>query len=512
MALRSNRWARMGRTLACWSVLWLTACGGGGEGGAPNPTAPGNPPPPAAPALGRLTVTVLDPARRPLREAEVRILREAFSLPKLTGIDGTTSFDAVPASALVRVNHALGNADALVTVAQQGVTSVDIVVEPHLPQPTVTLLPVEIVPGSVSADRRELSLRVALVSSRASPFIRAGLPGDQAGPYLGLSLGSNDGSSARDCSVFTSRDHPVAACASWGDPPFVVTVESFGYDEAGSVPLPTSAGTASSAMLLLDQGARISPFDARDVRRLSAKHFVDRYFAVPGSTRVLSIAGFAGNSGANVATLPATPLCMPRGTGPLFTNDASAVRSDIDVLAPFTGGSSPVFAALEAGFAAMAGGSAAGPRTVIAVIGGDDDGALSATQRAAALESLRLQRVAGGVRTILVGAIRDADVDERQRIADLAEALQAPLVSSGTIYYEPRMTTSELELYAALDLAAGLLENARLPTLSATFRVRAPTAGLFAAGSTLRGALYVQSEFCPFECAEVSLSFAAKIP
>ena len=510
MAHPDNSWVRrIGPILACWSVLWLTACGGGGEAGASDgPTAPGNPPP----ASGRLTVTVLDPGHRPLRDAEVRIRRYAGNLLKSTGVDGTVTFEGLPASVPVQVNHVLGNAESTVAVAQQGVTTVDIVVEPYLPRPTVTLLPVAIMPGSVSVDRRELTLRVELVTSRESPFIRASSVGDQASPYLSLSFDSNHWDSSRDCSVLTSPDYPVPTCSTWGTPPFVVTVESFGYDEAGIIPLPTIPGAVSSAMLLLDQSARISPFDAKDVRLLSAKHFVEHYLAVQDSPRVLSIAGFARSSGANPAALPETPLWMPRGTGPLFTSDAIALRSDIDVLVPLTGGDAPVFAALEAAIAATSSRAAAGLRNVIAVVGGDDDSGLAEPQRVAALESLRLQRIAGGVQAILVGAFRNVDFAERDRIADLAEALQAPLVSSGTIYYEPAMTTGEPELYAALDLAAGLLEDARLPTLSATFRVRAPASGRFAAGSTLRGVLYVQSENCPFDCSEVPLSFAARIP
>ena len=151
---------------------------------------------------------------------------------------------------------------------------------------------------------------------------------------------------------------------------------------------------------------------------------------------------------------------------------------------------------------------------MIALLGGEDDTSMSTQDRRAAHETLRGQIDDTGVRMILVAALPHAAIEQRQALAELAATLRAPLISLGTVLGEPDYApnASATGSYAALDLAADLVDGVRLPTLSATVRIKAPAPDAFLAGSILYGVVYVQNEICPWECLDVPLEFAVTVP
>jgi hypothetical protein len=512
-------------TLLFLAAVALVGCGGGGEdhaiAGFPDPPAPL-----PTTGTGKLTVKATTTDGEILPGATVVLaIGPDTRIEKATAADGSVVFDTLPERVTVFVSHALGGSTYTVAIAQTGMTVLDAAVKPRMPRPTVALLPVEIVAGSVSADRRELAFEVRLVSSAAAPFIEFETNGDPVTPYLALNFDDSDGYSDRACIVATSRLYPIPACASLGTSPYAVTVDAYHYAPEGVPSTPSAAGESSSTLLLLDEGQRIAAGDPSNYRSFAARRLVRRLLDDSPSASALSIAGFAGRGNAiTEPQLPSLPLWLPRGSGADFTRDVSILSSDIAILESMAGGNSPVFEALQSASSLMA--SRPGTRTVVALLGGGDDGEWTEEEQDSRLAALQHLQEDTAVRSILVSApsksswrdatgrqVTDSDTfPKRKAVAELAAALHAPIVATDSIFYDVPSPIRADATYAAFDLVADLIEGAPLPSLSATFRVRAPSPGAFPSGSMLRGVLYVQDQSCPFECAEVAIAFAARIP
>ena len=494
----------------------LSACGGGGANSPAVPPSSSGPPAPTL-GTGRLIVTVLNAQRRPLANAGVRLSRAGSGRFALTASTGTVSFDSLPRDVGVTVNHPLGKSFGVSTVIvpQQGDTILEVVLETSLPRPTVALMPVEIVAGSVSTDRRELALRVRIVASPKGGLTN-GLEG-RGGmlTYVGLSLDVAHSLTQRDCHlIYDSREVPSFACSTWGDPVHAVIATEFSYRTESWAPPQADPTAAPSTLLLVDQSERMAQFSSAAARSFAARQLSDRLIRNSASPRDLAIAGFAGVAGGASSTpvLPSLPVWLPRGAGAAFSGDAIVFESGIDALEPLTGGISPVFDALDAAVRIATDEAPASGGTVVAVISGDDQTGLAVSQRAAKLSALRQQHLDSGVQTLLITAAIPDEIAGSTAVAELAEALGAPLISTGLI--DPRYddTTPGHGLFAALDLAADLIAGTDMPTLSTTLRVRAPVAGAFVAGSTLHGALFLESDICPVGCQELALPFVVRIP
>jgi hypothetical protein len=374
------------------------------------------------------------------------------------------------------------------------------------------------VAGSVSADRRELALRVTIVASPKGElqFAHDGWGGTSL--YVGVSLDVSRSDTQRDCHlVYNYWADPAFACSTWGNPVHSVTATEFSYAPQRRAPLQTDPGASPSTLLLVDQSQRMAQFTTATARSFAVRQLSDRLILDTATPRAMAIAGFAGEAGgaggaSNPPSLPSVPLWLPRGAGATFSSDATLVESDIGILESLSGGSSPIFDALEAAIGIATDQAPAGGRTVVAVISGDDQTALTDAQRATKLSALRQQRLDGGVQTILITAFAPYDIADSLAVAELADTLGAPTISTGLIDPRHDDTAPEHGLFAAVDLAADLLAGADMPTLSATLRVRAPAAGAFVAGSKLHGVLFLESDICPVGCQELSLPFAVRIP
>jgi hypothetical protein len=518
-----NTTENFGMVVQRFSILclfaFLSGCGGGG-GGEDAPVVPNpNSGIPTAPTTGtgRLTVTVHNAHRRPLENAGVWLHGAGPVRVVLTARNGTASFDSLPGVVDVSVLHSLGKAfsGSQIVVAQQGETNLDVVLETYLPRPTVALMPVEIVAGSVSADRRELALHVKMVASPKGDLSNYLEGWGGVVTYVGLALEAGPFDTQRDCHlIYDSRNVPPFECSTWGDPVHAVTATEFSYDLQSRAPLQADPVAAPSTMLLVDQSQRMAQFTYAAARSFAVRQLSDRLIRDAASPRALAIAGFAGLAGgaSSPPSLPSLPLWLPRGAGSAFSGDPIIFESGIDMLEPLTGGISPVFEALEAAVRITVDAAPAGGGTVVAVITGDDQTNLTASQRAAKLSALRQQHLDSGVQTIIIAAAIPDEIAGNTTVAEMAEALGAPLISTGLIDFRHDDTTPGQGLYAALDLAADLLTGGDMPTVSATFRVRARAAGAFVAGAMLRGVLFLQSDICPVGCQELSLPFAVRIP
>ena len=499
--------------------LVMTGCGGSAD---PRPPPPQQAPsPPIAAGSGNLTVSVADPDGRPLAQALVSVFNPSQSATvgsASTGSNGLATIDSVPAAVIVSINHEFGQyyRNANVDVAQVGGTFLRVTLLPRRPRPTVALLPVEIEPGSLNADRSELTLRVAVVASASTPLVPASYGSAGSTPSLALAVGDTVTDSRRQCFVWLDLLRTAPSCGTpWGESPYTVSVEQFSYDPAGAVPVPVAQASVQSAMLVIDQSRRVSTLDPGAFRSFAARRFIERNLISSTPTN-LSLTGLAGAGGdlATPVSLPEPPLWSPLGGGAIFSTDRVVLESGVTILEPLVGGGSPVFEALKLAAAVTAANAPPGDRAVVALLGGGDDGAMSESQRNDALASLRQQRDDTGVRFIVVAAAPPDLRVEQQALAELAAALRAPKISLGVTQNlsDHLGQTWTSGSYAALDLAADLIDGLPLPTLSAAFRVTGNGAGAFPAGATVRGVVYVESDICPMGCWEHALEFAVVVP
>lgn len=496
----------------------IAGCGGSTPPQQPAPTGTGTPPVSVATGTGTLTVSVTDPEGQPLAGASVNVFNVAQTATvgsAKTGTNGLATVGSVPAAARVYVHHEFGTSyrNTNVGVAQEGATFLEVTLQPARPQPTVALLPVSISPGSVSADRSELALEVTIVASAAAPFVPAGY-GDyspRSTPSLGLALGDwDEWGSPRPCFVWLDRTRTAPSCGTpWGESPYTVSVEEFAYDAAGTVPVLAVQSPTQSTMLVMDQSERVRDLDPAVRRSFAARHFIARV-VTSSQWNSLAVAGFAGD-GNGPAALPERPLWVPRGSGTAFSTDRAVLEAGVGILEPLVGGSAPVFGALRAAFALTAAEAPSGNRAVVALLGGGDDSDMSDSARQAALAVLRQQRDDAGIQSILITAAPEAQRGERLALAELSAALRAPAISLG-VTYDSSAHTWASGSFAALDLAADLIDGVPLPTLSAVFRVKADHPDAFPPGTTLHGAIYVESIICPMGCWEIPLEFAVEIP
>jgi len=515
------------RTLLLLAAAATSGCGGGSDSKPiPPPAAPiGVAQAPPVTGTGTLTVAVTDAEGKPLVGASVGVFNRnqtAVIGHERTGTNGTVSFGSVPAVVLVHVFHEFGapsrNND--VAVAQQGGTLLSVMMQADRPRPTVALLPVSIKPGSVSDDRSELTLEVTLVASAAAPFRRASY-GDESAestPSLGLALSHVDKDWQRQCFVWLdfSRTEPSCGTPWGGESPYTVSVERFTYDKNGTVPQVGAQGPARSALLLMDQSQRVQELDPQARRSFALRHFIKRTLdqAQPES---LSLAGFAGTDNSASSALSSQPLWLPLGAGNPFSTDGAALKSAVGMLESYVGGTAPVFESLQAALNVAATSAPSGNRAIVAMLGGGDDRDLSEAARRSALAALKQKRDATGIQSVLIVGAPIWYVDlvgntfrnlDRFAVAELAAALRAPAISLGVESKKAWAAGS----FAAFDLAADLIGGLPLPTLSAAFRVKAGSPTTFAAGTTLYGEVYVESEECAWGCAEITLEFAVEIP
>jgi hypothetical protein len=261
----------------------------------------------------------------------------------------------------------------------------------------------------------------------------------------------------------------------------------------------------------MDQSRRVAELDPTVRRSFALRRFIERAISGP-QPQSLTLAGFAGTSGSSTSTLPSQPFWLPLGAGNGFSLDGSVLKAAVGALEPYVGGSAPVFESLQAAINLVAAKAPTGNRAIVAMLGGGDDRDMTEAVRRSALGALRQQRDTAGVQLVVIAGAPEARRAERFAVADLAAALRAPSISLGLrpdSYSEQPWTAGA---FAAWDLAADLIQGVPLPTLSASFRIKAKAPTLFTAGATLYGVIYVETDICPMGCWEIPLEFAVEIP
>jgi hypothetical protein len=481
-------------------AVLLTGClndsgGAAGGGDSPPPPAPG---PAAAPpqALRALEVQVTGPGGIPLAGAQVSVSvsHPSQSLTRTSDAEGRARFDAVTPTFGISVSHSFGYHHAG-AAAIPGNAPYQARLEPHR-QTTVALLPARVVDGSVSTDRRQLDLALTIVASAKLPLAPASYGASGATPYIALG----------NCWAWQDHAQDPPACR-YPDPDGT-TVVSYAYHPAGAPAWPGATGPFS-ATLLLDQAQRATGYDPHDLRWFAARHFRQQL-----TGGLSSITGFAGNSTSPMwAPLILPPPAWSEPPSPAaFAADPQLQQAALENLRMTGGGTSPVHEALARAAQLLAAHAPAGRKSLVAVLGGGDESAMTATQRQASLDQLRQQFTAAAVTTVLVTSRLAATSPVRQELAGIAAALEAPLVIAGKPADWLEGFADQDGLYQALGFAAEIVSGTPLPTLQVVFRLRRNAGAPFESGSMLHGTVNVESELCPMGCAELPLPFAARIP
>lgn len=505
----------LARVLLFVSAILVASCGESSLPSSPDlGSAPGTgviaTPPPPPPALatptGRLSVMVTDTEGNPLSSADVFVtgigfmpgFNSSYFQRHASDQAGVAMFEATPRYVRVCANHAIGGGCQLdAEISQTGSTVVPIVIVPALPV-TVAMLPVTV--GSLSADRTEFEFRISLFALPETGFTPHSYWRENATPVF-LRLDS--------CWVHLDHFSTAPPTCNYYSGTTHVSVLDYMYDPTGTPAL--HATGSNSAMLLLEQSQRVSAYDPYGLRSRAAKRFVERTRA--GSQHdLIAIAGFAGPGpdASNPALLPQLPLWVPAVGTTAFSTETPANMAALDALQPLFGGNAPVLEALSAALSLTAAqASTTQRRSIVAVLGGDDDSGMSEMQRKAALASLRQKQADTGIQVVLVVGRLDAESAERARLGELAAALRAPIIYAG---YPSNWLVKTDGLYAALELAADLLSGKVLPNVNAKFRMKSDQPGGFQTGSTLHGTVFVESDQCPMGCGELPYQFAVEIP
>lgn len=431
---------------------------------------------------GQLQVDVTDTAGKPLPHA---VIHARVHVPDHTGgpgyygpayltsaaadRDGRVLLTALPESVTLFSVHPLGRSDErAVTVLQDRTTSSALVIAPDLrAAPALAMLTASLVENPVGTDRKNVQLRVRYQTNLA-PSISF-----HAGVY-GLWRDAQGKQPARLADeAFQSRDDVSSLLAS-----------------------PAGSG-AYDAVLLLDQGERIIEADYYGLRYYAARHFIGRARA----DDQVSVAGFAGQQATgSPALLPQLPLWIPGGS-------ADAGITSLEAL---TGGSSPVFDALQAAIA-LAASQASPARTgaVVAYLGGGDDSGLSSAEHQQRIDSLRTQLAVTGVRLILIAANprQGGEATPQRDVMELASALQVPFITDG----ESTWYGQGNDPYSAMELAADLLAG-KASTYETRLSLQFRTGEAFDSGSTWvgRGGLYAEDGAWGYEFGD--LLFSLRIP
>ncbi len=499
MPITTPKRVRFAPALASLAVgALLASCGGGNEGGAAaaplgssQPWTPLPAPPP--PFTGSLTVTVLDMAGKPLRNATFNYAcgtGNTVCEKDATDPQGIYTLTDVRAGHQVHVSNALGSVSIAVEIDAARPAFATATIKPFL-EPTAAILAASVPVESVSADRSELDLHLTVAVSGAwDAFSQVG--GSMrwlVGAAIAVCPGASPDPGQR-CVEGDGEDVGYRQIAPF-DP---ATEPSWRLMDHLPSPLTTPPREPYSALLLVDQGRRIQDADRAGFRPYAAQNFLLRSRA----TDKVALAGFAGSDGdaSRPALLPQLPVWLPPGMTPNFSTDHAGWARVVDELAPQLGGSSPLYDALEAAMDLVAAQVPLPQRRALVVFtGGDDDSLLAPQQREARWESLRRKRLDTGVEVVLVaGHIDSRTSPQRRALTELSASGFASLIMMTT--HDDNRTGYYDDLYSSLDLAADLLAGVA-PTYELVFRLKTSEPGGFRQGSRLHGDLVLTDDCAP---------------
>lgn len=478
----------------------LGACSGQQASGWPEPPPAGRAPPgvEVPPVLeGTLHVVVHGPGEEVLPNARVTVwpAGQRHHHEALTDARGMVTFEKVGGQVDISVSHAIGwGFRNPVTVPVDGQRTQVVTIEPG--RFAVALLPPRIVEADLNADRTELRLHTQVIAARPPGFVMDGF----THPHLRLNecwVRIPTGSTTPICDYSSARG---------------IAVMSYSHETEGAAV--SGMDGAGATMLLIDQSLGTSRYDPHDIRWMAARRFLQVVGEAPAaSSHPIVVAGFndvglPGSWSPLLLPSPAWDMVDPAGA---FHVPQPVRDATLEELRGLGGGTAATLAVFTRAFELMQQHAPPGQRVLVALISAPDEHLSQAVSDAAQLAALAQAQSEAGVRSILITARLAESSPARATLADLAAALDTPLIVAGypDEWYEGH---SKDHLYGALQFAGQIAAGAGLPAIKATFRVQAEPGTRFEAGTMFRGTLFVSSDICPMGCGELPLVFSARIP
>lgn len=464
-------------------ALTMAACGGGGAGGGQDGTSGAG----SAVPSGKLIVAVTDPLRIPAVGAQVTVQPVGGStLYGTTGSNGQVEI-RVPAG---RVSvHASGpgfmGIGPEVTVGSRETRKVNVATDPRVDRIAGGIAGAKVV--EVSSDGRTVQFSLDIVSvdgiNEPGSFSRE-IRVERCTPDV-----VNDAPTVQsDCIAGPSGfDAPYGE--SWAES---VEDDSYAGMHFGSF----------NTVLLLDQGTDLATSDPADRRLFAAKYLLS-LTSGRGAGQQRSILGAfsADHAGSGrFSVLPQKPVTLFPLGNPGFTSDGRSLLPIVDALATQEGGACALLPAVDKALDFLNASADLISPAIVVVSNGRDDTCGSTADCRRLRDAVVARADARGVRIVTIGLARDGSAADHETMNLLAQ----------TRYAGAALWLDDPNQFGMAMVDAYSYLGSFKPFVRATFRIESPTAGAFVSGRTVLGK--VRFEDCPWDCYEVTVPFAVKIP
>lgn len=467
------------RTLlgTAWLALTMVGCGGG-AGGSSNDSAA---------ASAELVVAVTDPLGMPAPGAKVTVQPlVGGTLYGDTGADGRVKLRVPPGQLRVFASAPeFGGTGPVMTVGNGETLTVSIVTQPRVDQSAGGIAGAKVV--EMSPDGRALQLLLDIIA--VDGF------NDLASVSTEIEV--------EHCAPDVANDTPdVQPDCIAGPSGFDA---GYGGSAADSVEMVSNGDLVFGSfdtVLLLDQGADLAIIDPADRRLVAAKYLLS-LTSDRGAGQQRSILGAfsADHAGSGrFSVLPQKPVTLFPLGNPGFTSDGRSLFPFVDSLSTQEGGAGALLPAIDKALDLLGGSAGTYNPAIVVVSSGRDDtcGPIEDCRRLR--DALIARADAKGVRIVTIGPLRDGRPAEYETMNLLAQTRRA-----GAALWLDDPTQFGMAMVDAHSYLGDFK-----PFVRATFRLETPTAGAFVPGRTVLGK--VRFEHCPWDCTEVVVPFAVKIP
>lgn len=490
----TRSWTNAGALLLL--LLGIAACGGGG-GQTPaspsSPSAPATPPQPPLSGRGTLIVSVLDPIGVPAAGARVIV----------QPVGGTTLYRETDATGQVELTVASGRSSVYATapgfagqgpdvdIASGATVRVSIATRPRVDQPAGGIANAFI--DDVSADGRTVQVSLGLFAVNGVNGVDSFL--SRAGK-----------AQIEDCAPDPSNDITAvrADCVS-GPAGFDAGYAGTGPSQEVYVEWTDGQGgfaRSFETLLLLDQAPALATSDPADRRLLAAKYLLSLTSASAAGQRRVALGAFAADDVASgrYSALPQKPLTLFPLENPQLTTDGRSFFPIVDSLATLEGGAGALLPAVDRGLDFMGANAWSDGRGMVVIGSSADEGCGSASDCIGLREAVISKSKALGVHIVTIGLAGPGSAAQYESMNLLA---QSDWGGAALWLADPA------QFEAAVADAHAFLADLK-PYVRVTFRIESPTAGAFAPGRTVLGKVYFED--CPWDCYQIALPFAVKIP
>lgn len=476
--------------LAGVTVL-LTGCGGGGGEGNGDPA--GSSGGPGAVSKANLVVTVTDPIDRPASGVTVTVyaLDTGGTFVSATDSSGQAQLN-VPEGRLgvFAVAKEFSGGQAQVVRAKGETLRLSIATQPSVGQPGGGFAGAVV--GPVSADGRVVELTLGFF------------------PVNGNNDHSTFADRARkarieDCFPDIANDSAgVRADCVAGSGSFDA---AYAGAEASDVPepwleSPSGPAGAFETLLLMDQGMALAIDDPADRRLFAAKYFLSRTRGTGDGQQRVILGAFAADdaSSGRYSALPQKPVTLFPVENPGWTTDGHGLFTAVDALATLEGGAGALVTAVDRALDFMAANASTRRRALVVVSDGADETCPPGDECLRRRDAVVAKSRSLGIPIVTIGFAGSGTSAQHESMNLLVQSHWGGAA----------LWLDEPSQFAAAMADAQALLNELKPASFATFRLESPTAGAFASGRTVLGKL--RFEDCPWDCYEVTVPFAVKIP